>query len=127
MNNKCDSDYVINNLSYIEGDNIGEKLSKLPILSYISYIDNDDEYNDGGFLIGIRKNSFKIITNPHDDDSIIKVKFLNIKKIYFVENKRTYHKKYNNEHRERKNEINRQYYQRKKDRLLNKKNMVKVN
>jgi hypothetical protein len=104
-------------ISQIEGGSIKDLITKIPILSYITFTNNDNEYDSGGFLISISKTYFKIITNVEDFNSITKIKYSNIKKIYYVYNTRSYHREYQNDNKDKKQEINKRYYQQKKERL----------
>lgn len=88
-------------LSTAEGDNIKETVQMIPLLSYISCIDLDDDFYQG-ILISIHKTYFKIITNLNDIDSIIKIKYSKINKIYYVYNSRTYRRVYTNQNRDKK-------------------------
>jgi hypothetical protein len=101
-------------LSYAEGDNIKETINKMPPLSYITFIDNNSEYHSGGILIGVHKTYFKLLTNVDDIDSMIKVKYSKIKKIYYVYNIRSYKRIYQNNNKDKKKEHDRRYYLKKK-------------
>jgi hypothetical protein len=101
---------ILNNISHYEDEEIINTISSIPLYSYISYIDSNNEYNSGGYLIKIGKSYVKIITNLNDFESIDKIKLKYIKKLYFVYNSRTYRRKYIQENKDKKRAQNRRYY-----------------
>jgi hypothetical protein len=109
-----DIETIYSHLSFAEDENIKEIMKTMPPLSYVTFINNDDEYDNGGFLLSNHKTYFKLIRNVNDMDSIIKVKYSNIKKIFYVFNARTYRWIYTNNNREKKRERNRRYREKKK-------------
>lgn len=121
--NKIDSvEYIQDHISSAEGKTIKDTIQKIPLLSYITctkYNDNDDDddnntQNYGGFLVDIHKTYFKLIQDINNMDSVIKIKYSKINKIYYVTNVRTYHRSYQNANKDKKKESDRKYYLKKK-------------
>jgi hypothetical protein len=108
-------DSIKNFLSYVEGDDIKNTISKIPLYSFIVITDNTGTHS--GVLIELKKTFFKIIQNIDDLNSIIKVKFSNVYNIYYISNMRTYKRDYQNANKDKKKESNRRYYLNKKNKL----------
>lgn len=91
-------------LSTVEGDKNDIKIiiSKIPLLSFISYVDINNRYDRGGILVDVHKTYFKLITDLENINSITKIKFSNIKKIYYVNNPRSYYREYQIKNKDKK-------------------------
>jgi ribosomal protein S21 len=115
-NNIDNIEFIHEHLSYAEGKtDIINTISKLPLLSFIFCFKKnnpDEQYN--GILVGVKKTYFKLITDLNDFDSVIHISFSDIDKIFYVTNVRTYHRFYQNSHKDKKKESDRKYYLKKK-------------
>jgi hypothetical protein len=109
-----DIKYIQERLASIDKNNIKNEINKIPLLSCIMYLDDNDICHRGGLLIEIRKTSIILLTNINDIDATQKVKFSNIQKIYYVYNARTYRRQYENQNKEKMREKYRKRYLKKK-------------
>ncbi len=119
-----DLNEILKNISSTDNEDVKNYIKMIPEFSHISYINYDDEYQTGGYLISCHKTYIKLITKLDDIDSIIKLKYKDVKKLYYVYNIRSYRRNYIRENKDKKAAQNRRYYEKKKLKNIDKELML---
>jgi hypothetical protein len=104
---------IIRNISIYDINDF-DKIKNIPIASHISYLDNDNQFINGGYLLAINKKYFKVILDLSCPDQISKIKYSDISKLYIVINRKTYFSQYKKVNRDKIQKWNKDYYERKK-------------